>query len=76
MFGLSSIRSVRSRVSFLKFGVGGTADTGGRADLIRTLPDLTIMMEWMHGPTTSPSLDMRQRGIAMVHAMAAEGFHF
>lgn len=48
---------------------------GGR-DLIRRSRDLTIMMEWMNGARTSPSPEMRARGIEMIRWLAAEGFRF
>ncbi len=48
----------------------------GGMDLIRRSRDLTIVMEWMNGPTIAPSPDMRARGIAIVQLLAAEGFRF
>jgi FkbM family methyltransferase len=48
----------------------------GGMDLITRSRDLTIVVEWMNGPTISPSPDMRARGIAMIERLAADGFHF
>jgi Methyltransferase FkbM domain len=48
----------------------------GGMDLIRRSKDLTIVMEWMNGPTNSPSQEMRTRGVAIINALADDGFHF
>ena len=48
----------------------------GGIGLIRRSRDLTIVMEWMNGPTIAPSSDMRARGVAIVELLAAEGFRF
>lgn len=48
---------------------------GGR-DLIRRSRDLTIMLEWMNGPTTSPYPELRAQAVLIIEFLTAEGFSF